>query len=69
MLTKAEQLCGNVWKFLKTVEEAECDQGAFISSLLCSIISSSTPSLDEDGRDGKGGAGGVDAQRNLPRLG
>lgn len=63
VLTKAEQLGGNVWKFLETVKEAVRHQGAFLSSLVCPF--SSSPSLDEDGRDWKGGAGGVDAQRNL----
>ena len=67
VLTKAEQLGGDVWQLLKTVEEAVRDQGAFFSSLLCVVYSS--PSLDEDGRDWERGAGGVDAQRNLPRLG
>ena len=67
VLTKAEQLGGDVWKLLKTVEEAVRDQGAFLSSLLCSVCSS--PSLDEDGRYWEGRAGGVDAQGNLPRLG
>ena len=67
VLTKAEQLGGDVWQLLKTVEEAVRDQGAFLPSLLCPVWSS--PSLDEDGRDWEGGAGGVDAQRNLPRLG
>ena len=64
VLTKTEQLCGNVWKFLETVEEAVCHQGAFLSSLLFPFCCS--PSLDEDWRDWEGGAGGVDTQRNLP---
>ena len=60
VLTKAEQLCGNIGKLLETVEEAVGDQGAFLSSLLCSFCQAA--SLDENWRDWEGGAGGVDAQ-------
>ena len=59
VLTKAEQLCGNIGKLLETVQEAVGDQGAFLSSLLCSFCQAA--SLDENWRDWEGGAGGVDA--------
>ena len=59
VLTKAEQLCGNIGKLLKTVEEAVGDQRALLSSLLCSFCQAA--SLDENRRNWEGGAGGVDA--------
>lgn len=63
VLTKAEQLCGNIGKLLKTVKEAEGYQRAFLSSLICSFCSSA--SLDENRRYWERRACGIDTQRNL----
>ena len=69
VITKAEQLSGDVGKLFEVIEEAVGDQVALLPSFVNALDSSpSSTSLDEDRRDWERGGGGVDGQRDLHQV-